>query len=334
VAPLTPRPTVLLVPDCGPGVGIGHLERALALAETMRPLASLAMALPPDPVVEKRVQGRDLAPLVLPDSVNERAGRAASEQAFAAVILDGYGFDLAVQAELRRRAKLVLVDDLSQACDVDLHVNPAPGGETLPRPAGAADAVAGPRFAIMSPAYAEARRRHAALAAVGPPRVVVATGATDLLGLRATLLGVLEPWAGEVEVDVVVGSDSEPGVIPGWARSHQDLPDLAGLLAGAALYVGAAGTTAVQAAAVGVAQVICPVAGNQVAQAEALRHAGAAAVAEPGAEAAIGAAVNALLEDPARRAAMGAAGARLVDGQGAARVADLVARLAGVGAAA
>ena len=126
-----------------------------------------------------------------------------------------------------------------------------------------------------------------------------------------------------VEVTRVVGPDSIDQAGDAQPREHVVVApsDLADGLAAATVYVGAAGTTAVQAACAGCPAVITATASNQNAQAAALADAGCAVVADA---ANLADACLALLDDPARRSEMAERGRDLVDGQGAARVADAV----------
>jgi spore coat polysaccharide biosynthesis predicted glycosyltransferase SpsG len=96
------------------------------------------------------------------------------------------------------------------------------------------------------------------------------------------------------------------------------------------MYVGAAGTTAVQAACVGTPAVVTAAVPNQVAQAAALQAAGCAVVADPHD---LATQCLSLLDDPARREAMAVRGRRLVDGNGAGRVATAVRQLVNAGVA-
>ena len=119
----------------------------------------------------------------------------------------------------------------------------------------------------------------------------------------------------------MIGPDSGDSPRDNLAREHVLVapPDLANLLATSTVYVGAAGTTAVQAACVGTPAVITAAVRNQEAQAAALARAGCAVVADT---AHMARACLTLLDDPDERAAMAARGRALVDGRGAGRVAD------------
>ncbi len=107
-------------------------------------------------------------------------------------------------------------------------------------------------------------------------------------------------------------------------------PDLADVLAVCTVYVGAAGTTALQAACVGTPAVITPAVPNQQAQAEALARAGCALVADT---ALMAGACLTLLDDSDARATMAARGRALVDGRGAERVAEAIRHLVAARAA-
>lgn len=314
----------LLIPDCGPGVGLGHLERMLALADALRPDVSVAVVVPAgDVAVLRRVADRGHATRPMAGSAAERA-LAASDQAPADVIvIDGYPFDATVQRRLRDRAALVVVDDLGAPTACDVAVNPAPGGEAK-RPDGADVFLGGAAYALLSLSVVEARDTGAAGA--GRRSVLVSTGATDATGLTARVAAELLDHDATVEVVVVVGPEMDRAALPDHPRLTVLLAPstLAGALAAATVFTGAAGTTAVQAACVGVPAVITAVVPNQLDQATALAAAGCALLAPS--ERLAGECLR-LLDDPGRRTEMGRRGRELVDGQGAARVADCVRRL-------
>jgi UDP-2,4-diacetamido-2,4,6-trideoxy-beta-L-altropyranose hydrolase len=322
----------LLAADCGSAVGLGHLERMLALADALIDDMQVAILVPAgDASLSRRVSDRGHRPIEAPGSTPERVDAAAAGgPAYDVVVLDGYVFDAQLQHRLRDRAPLTVVDDLRLAADCDLAVNPAPGGELL-RPDGADEFLGGAAYALIRRLLVDARER--ALRDGRRPRtVLVSTGATDLGGIGRQVSLELLDRDPAVEVIRVVGPDSQAD--PGSERSREDLlvgpPDLADALACATVYVGAAGTTAVQAACVGTPAVVSAAVANQVAQAVALEAAGCAVTADPHD---LAAQCLSLLDDPARREAMAARGRRLVDGHGAERVAAAVRQLVNAGVA-
>jgi spore coat polysaccharide biosynthesis predicted glycosyltransferase SpsG len=192
----------------------------------------------------------------------------------------------------------------------------------------------------MARAYEGARKARERKPLEGLPRLLAVSGGADIGGLIAYLVAALMPLLDRAYLDAVVGPHGTALTAVDGVTIHDAPECLDNLLGAAGVYVGAAGTTAVQAAAVGVAQVILPLVDNQVAQAAALEHAGAAiAIERRDADLAkvatkMADATALILGDAARMREMGMNGARLVDGLGAARVAEAVRRLATLGAVA
>jgi UDP-2,4-diacetamido-2,4,6-trideoxy-beta-L-altropyranose hydrolase len=315
----------LLVPECGSGVGLGHLERMLALADALRPDLAAVVVLPAgESGLHHRVVRRGHDTIEESGDAAERAPAATARLTPDVIVLDGYHFEVATQQELRRRAPLIVVDDLVHPALCDLAVNPSPGGDGK-RPAGADAFLGGARYALVSADVLEARR---ALHRQGRGRrsVLVSTGATDVRRITSRVTGDLLRHDPDVEVVVVVGPEMDRSDLPDHPHLRVLLvpPTLAGALATATVFAGAAGTSAVQAACVGVPAVITPVVDNQRDQAAALAAAGCALVVDP--EELAGACLR-LLDDPERRTEMARLGRELVDGRGAARVAASVRRL-------
>jgi UDP-2,4-diacetamido-2,4,6-trideoxy-beta-L-altropyranose hydrolase len=162
-----------------------------------------------------------------------------------------------------------------------------------------------------------------------PPRtVLISTGATDLDGIGRRVSNELLELDPTLDVFRVVGPDSHGSIDDPDPRERRLVApgDLAQALTVATVYVGAAGTTAVQAACVGIPGVIAAAVPNQHAQAAALAAAGCALMVDV-----TGLATTCLelLDDSARCESMGARGRTLVDGRGAPRVAEAVRTLAG-----
>lgn len=321
---MTPR--ALLAPDCGSGVGLGHLERMLALGDALLPDLEVVVIVPEgDVALRQRVIDRGHVPLEAPGPTVGRAGAAFSAAPSArVVVLDGYVFDVAMQRRIRERAPLTVVDDLRLPTDCDLAVNPSPGGEEM-RPPGAGAFLGGAAYALLRNSFVEAREL---VSRDGRPErtVLVSTGATDLDGLGERVSAELLRRDATVEVIRVVGPDTNAATRHVQPRERLLVapPGLADALADASVYVGAAGTTAVQAACVGIPAVITAAVPNQIAQAAALAAAGCAVVADA---AYLATGCLELLDDPARCEQMAARGRSLVDGQGASRVATAVRNL-------
>jgi spore coat polysaccharide biosynthesis predicted glycosyltransferase SpsG len=321
----------LLAPDCGPGVGLGHLERMLALADALQPHASVSLIIPEGEIaLRRRVADRGHAVIEAPGETADRVESViAAVESVDRVVLDGYVFDAAFQRRIRDRAPLTVVDDLGLAADCDLAVNPSPGGERL-RPTGADAFLGGAAYALIRASFADAR---ATVLRDGRARrtVLVSTGATDIGGISGHVTAELLARDATVEVVRVVGPDGDgiPGNHEPRLRLLVSPASLAEALARSTLYVGAAGTTAVQAACVGVPSVINDAVANQSAQAAALAGAGCAVVAGAGE---LATECLHLLDDPSLCDAMAEQGRALIDGRGAQRVADAIRRLAQVDA--
>ncbi len=322
----------LLAPDCGPGVGLGHLERMLALADALQPDVSASLILPEnDPVLRRRVEDRGHSVAVAPGNAATRVEAVAtSSRSVDLLVLDGYVFDADLQHRLREFAPLTVIDDLGQPTACDLAVNPSPGGERF-RPTGSSAFLGGAAYALLRAAFVEARER-LLRSGRASRSVLVSTGATDLDGIAGRVSDELLERDQAVEVVRVVGPDVDD--VPGTDLTRLRLlvapTSLAGALARATVYVGAAGTTAVQAACVGVPAVINDAVANQAAQAAALEGAGCAVVVDSDH---LATECLKLLDDPARCDAMADRGRGLVDGRGAWRVAAAVRRLVRVDAA-
>lgn len=315
----------VLLPDCGAGVGLGHLERMLALADALSVDLQVAVVVPEgDAALERRVAGRGHDAVQLPGSTSARARAAGDSLAAAVLVLDGYVFPIELQQHLRAHAPLVVVDDLGHPTAGDLAVNPSAGGELL-RPQGADDFLGGADYALLSAAFVAARV--SVLERGHPPRTaLVSSGATNLLDITAFFAGDLLARDPTAAVIAVLGPEVVGTELPSDPRIEMLVApqSLAAALARATVYAGAAGTTALQAACVGVPAVITAAVANQAGPASALVAAGCAVQTQPRD---LAAECVRLLDDPGRRDRMAGAGRALVDGHGAARVADRVRRL-------
>ncbi len=322
----TARPTITLVPDCGGAVGYGHLERALALSGVLQPLADTVLVTPQDSSIEARVASKTGVGVSLPGDAAERAFAAVSLGGVA-MVLDGYEFPVAVQTTLHEALPLAVIDDLALPSDCDLAINPSPGASGMATP-GASTTLAGPRFAIVDPVY-RAVNRTAGKTSGRERRIYLSTGGSEMGGLLGQIAEAL--LSSDPRLLVMTASldpaEAAPSTDPR-VSAYRGLKDVSSLMAAATIYVGSAGTTAIQAACAGVPAVLLPVADNQVPQAQALQAAGCAVACDLADLEALGGQVRSLLDDPSKQQRMSRAGKRLIDGQGASRVAQALVALA------
>lgn len=289
------RPLLAVRADGGPGVGVGHVARGLALAEEWVRLGGAAV----------------LVTAGVPEPWPERAAAAGVGVAAPGTDLgpvawwgaDGY----ALPPSDRRHgdAPVLVVDDHDTAgtggAGAAVVVDQNLGAEAARYP-HAGEVLAGPRYALL-----RSDVLHVDGAAPTPtprPLVVVALGGAPTPEVRALAAAVADdPALRHADVEVLDGRRSA-----------------ATAFVGATVVVAAAGSTTWELCFLGVPAVLTAVAANQEPLVERVSAAGAA-VAAPLDAAAIAAAAAALLGDPERRAALAGAGRGLVDGWGSRRVA-------------
>jgi UDP-2,4-diacetamido-2,4,6-trideoxy-beta-L-altropyranose hydrolase len=321
-------PLIVLRADASPTLGGGHVMRCLAIAEALEAAGvSTAFASAPGTLeAAPPLAGLDVrGPEPIPEA--------------AAVLIDGYHLGAEVAAAWAGQGTTVAVldDAPERPRPCALRIDPTPGRE----PADYAEIAAGARllhgsaFAPMSAAYDRLRGPTLARRAKGGPVqvVLVSVGLTDAAGLAPAAAEAALRAFPNASVDVAVGSGaSSLSALRALAADqrrltlHVDTHEMAALMAGADLAVGAAGVSTWERCALGLPTVTLVAAENQQANAAALRASGAADVVDSPGE--IEAALAALA-DPKHRAAMARAAAALCDGHGAVRIADALLELIG-----
>ena len=167
------------------------------------------------------------------------------------------------------------------------------------------------------------------------PQVLVTAGGSDPGGLTLPILEALETVPLDFTVVVVVGAaflhDDALAAFLETARPRyrvaRSVSDMAGLMAASDLAVVSFGVTAYELAAAGVPSVLLGLTDDHARSAEALASADVAValgVHDRVGREEIAQAARALLEDPERRKQMAERAAALVDGRGAARIAERI----------
>lgn len=270
-----------------------------------------------------------------PDAIARlhRLGLACSEgdmrlnDAWDGSVVDGYELMDEVAADLVRRAPLlVVIDDfLSPPKGAALVVNSALhlAGERV----GETPALLGPRFAMIDPRYAQLSPKITA----GPVRhVLVTMGRIDPLGLASHAVHALAEFEHDAIITVVTSPD-----LPGHAalveqvnalgprgRLVLDAPDMVGALDEADFVIGAGGVSLMERMAAGVPSLTLLLANNQRLFVDGAARLGATIDGGQLAPDEFAGALQAAFADAGARVAMAAAGRAVIDGEGAARVAE------------
>jgi UDP-2,4-diacetamido-2,4,6-trideoxy-beta-L-altropyranose hydrolase len=321
--------------DASPLIGAGHVMRCLALAEALGDLgwqvrfAVGSETVPTVPLLA--ASGFDVR--VLHDSEDEMEALRTSSFADLLVV-DHYGRDAKFERACRTFAQRVLVFDDATGrhhdCDVLVDAAAKNAGMYAGHLPATARVLAGPSYAVVRRSFL-AHRSGALACRDGRPvkEILVSCGATDPDNVTAVVLDGLDGLADEIPMTVVLSSraphvDAVRKRLRGKARLHLDAQDMAELMTNADLAIGAAGSTAYERAVLGVPMIQVTVAENQREIAALMAQSGAAIDAGPvdaGLSRRLREHTATLLKDGAARRSMATAGAALVDGRGAVRIA-------------
>ena len=248
------------------------------------------------------------------------------------VVLDSYAFDAKWHAEVRAslRCKVAQIDDLADrelSCDLLIdhtfaHDHRVKYANVLPP---SARIIGGPRYGLLGPAYAEAKR-YAFSEEVHS--IGIFMGGIDAGRHAFAVLDALSAigFSGEVEV-VATSANPHLGDLRdriarrAGTRLSLDLPDLTAFFARHDLQVGAGGGASWERCCIGVPTLLVVVAANQMSVAPLLAEAGIAAFSPDPTPSGLAKQLAELIADAPRRARLAARSRELVDGLGATRVA-------------
>lgn len=315
---------VVLRTGGGHGIGLGHLMRSLALAEALVEAGAQCTFAGEVPAF----LGARLAAfpvIAVPDGMAAWADVDFSSVVAAAdwLVTDLYGIDASWQRESPVPVLAITDPPLRpQAARLTLLptcFTPMDGALTAPEHILVSRAVTAHRAAP--------RRGRRLLISCGggadgglTRRILDALAAdTALSGLQATVVTGLLPEADLAAIAARLGSLPQ-------VQWRQQVSDMPALIAAHDIAVGTPAGAALERACLGLAQILVPVADNQLALGQSLAARGAAVVLEAGSPSdAIAAALAAMLADPAAQQTIAAAGFTLVDGLGPSRVAAALA---------
>lgn len=343
--------------DASTVIGSGHVARCLTLAKALQALgAQVSFAcrrLAGDLTAQIAGQGWPVHALAV-----ESAGASSIETllpwqpdiaalaeqlppgtCFDWIVVDHYGLDRQWEAAARQwTAQIMVIDDLAnRAHDADLLLDQnfnASAQRYAPWLAAACRALLGPHYALLRDEF----RRDTHPVRERVERVVVNFGGMDAAGQTLKALQALLGFDG-LQVTLVAGignphwTDLQALIAqrPTWSLLAYSA-DFGQLMAAADLFIGAAGGTTWERAALGLPTLCMAVADNQQANAEALAAAGMHCYLGPCAQvsvAALAQAIGELLENVEMRQQYARLSRQQVDGRGALRVAAAMAGLPG-----
>ncbi|MDX2175700.1 MAG: UDP-2,4-diacetamido-2,4,6-trideoxy-beta-L-altropyranose hydrolase [Candidatus Sumerlaeia bacterium] len=339
---MPPLRKVLIRADASPDIGLGHVMRSLALARALaakrrevvfasRAATGIAQQLIEAAGFPHRQLSADLR-----ESVDAEGTLAAAKAEGAGmVVVDHYGAGAEWYRRVGTELPLAVIDDFGDPAAAEhaaLVLNQSP----------AADAsiyrdkpllLCGARYAMLRDSIVDLRiRRKARGCDSDTGRVLVTYGGADPRGMTPRIVEALRGLAAIRKLVVVTGPAYRQreamaalvSEIPGAEYRHA-VPDLTTYLVDADVAVTAGGTTLHEAMCIGVPCVVIEAASNQHGQI--VEHAQAGAIKALGPvdrfeAAALRAAVEELLADPAARSRMAHEARTIVDGYGAQRVAE------------
>lgn len=332
-------------------MGTGHLMRSLALAWAWQATGDraeflvhcesqnlyhriLAAGMPVTPVPGPHPNPADLTATLAHLS---RLAAETGRQPW--LLLDGYHFDTSYQQAVKAAGyRVAVVDDMAHLprYHASVVINPNAGAEALPYATAAETLLLlGTPYVFLRPEFL-AWRTWQRQTPDRATRLLVTLGGSDPDNVTATVLRALQrPEAAGWEVAVVVGAANPHRRLleslitrsAAQARLVHNATNMAELMAWAHVAIAAAGSTCWELAFMGVPTLTVELARNQQPVALGLSAAGAAQNLgwyEQLTPEQVMTALVALARDPGRRDEMSAAGRRLVDGNGAERVATVL----------
>lgn len=335
--------------DSGPGIGLGHLQRSLALAAALHSSGVESLFLEAaNSDTENRIRRLGFAsetlPKLQPWSVDDaRATRdVAVSKGCTTVIVDSHQVGVEYLANLRNAGVYAVVrDDLAAfpfPCQMVFNGNADAEKLCYRSSTGNTVFLLGTDYMVLGQDFWDWRSRNDDRPV---ENVLVTLGGTDEYNLMPKIFETLDGLPGEFVLTAVIGPFFENvGAVEKAAKQMMrratvlhSPPSLHDAIMKADLAVSAAGQTLYELARAGCPTVGFSIASNQEGHLQDLADAGFLRLAGDAAKddviKSIGETVVSLLEDTHTRSVMASAGRRLVDGQGALRVANQI--LAGVG---
>jgi UDP-2,4-diacetamido-2,4,6-trideoxy-beta-L-altropyranose hydrolase len=331
--------------------GTGHFMRCLALARAWKSHGGEAdfLSATTVPALSQRLNDAGIGHYPIQsrypsDDDMSVTGTWLKKHPGAWLIVDGYQFDSEYQRWAQSSgAHVMVIDDFVRLSDyrAEVLLDQNAGAEERIYPAeGTTIHLLGPEYAILAPEYGVSRS-HRGDSKPDARKVLVTFGGSDPARQTIRVVRALRDHSttAGLEVHVIVGPANDQ--ITQIRQEVDDIPrfqmmsnpeDLASQMSWADAAVVSGGTTLWELACIGIPMVVIQIAENQKSGAEAIATAGAAVNlgwCERFSDSDVAEALDELLRDPKRRAAMSNGGRSLIDGKGADRVVETLMRISG-----
>jgi len=318
----------------GPAVGLGHVRRCLSLADALAARgAAVTFLVNGDGIPETITAEGHAAQRISVDHDLAATLAALGRLDAHAVVADAYRFDAEYVRALRNdRRVTAIISDHPGDVPVDVVINNTAGSEAWPyRGLPETRYLCGPRYVLLRSAFAaEPSRTYS----VTTRRVLITVGGSDPHELTRRLVAWTRQALPDAALDVVIGPffvENHRLEADGLVTPHRTPSDMRRLMLSVDLAISGGGQTLYELAATATPTLAVVLADNQRENVAQLAAAGVLVAAgrhdDPDLEERLRAEMRRLAGDPARRAALGSAGRRLVDGRGAERVADALLEL-------
>lgn len=343
---LSPVHRLLIRADAGPNMGTGHVMRCLALGQAWQKMGGqvtiFTNTLPARLAMRIHTEGFELR--MLPDCSPEEEIQIFNDHITRQnpdwVVLDGYRFDDCYQESIcLNGSRLLVVDDFGHGkhAGADAIFNQNAYAETgdYTRRQKPQDIIAGLEFVLIREEFDLDHgppANHRKIAMGNAKRILVTIGGADPHNTTLDVIRVLDQCAeAGTSVDVIVGhcnphfeslktaaKQSKFSI-----RFHSNVDRMASMFQRTDLAITAAGSTCYELCHAGVPMIAIPIVNNQIEVANCLVRRGAAETVEQS-DLRNGEAQNVIsriIRNPKCRESMSLAARKLVDGQGAARLA-------------
>jgi UDP-2,4-diacetamido-2,4,6-trideoxy-beta-L-altropyranose hydrolase len=335
------RATVLFRARGGATIGGGHLMRCISLATALKKkgfdvgFSVNADAVAALPLIET-------FPLYREEEINFLSAAANGNRPADILIIDDYGWGAENDTRCRPYFPFIAsIDDLAnRPRNVDLHIDPNLDRRKddyqslLPDDA---NILTGPQYAMLRPSFPQARP--AALSARARPkrleRILVTLGLGDNSAPLATVVETLTQLPQYINVDIVTGNDGPPQKTANDNRFHYHgfVSDMATMMVNADLCIGAGGSASWERCCLALPSIQLILAENQIPVARELAQLGACValdITDRNLPEQLDRAVRRLSERPDALNEMSHAAAKICDGEGAERTAEIITNLAGL----